>query len=281
MWHCVGDGPLPTHMLASTDASYESLVNNIEHQRLSDQLYCTNTCLSVQMLQWDFEPVTGGFIDVLKALRCVYITWVCTWTKCLLSFLKFFLYEVSGISFVYLHSLTNEESRKNWETYGNPDGPRGEQPNLFPVHTYTWISLSHSANFCISFFPLCPCLNLHLPSHEFWNCSTCMDRRPEKLYVGTVSLISSVQNQFSTISWNNIVMSHICNRQNVLCYWPLYVFCRCYWCMVWHLWSFFQWLWWDACFITWITLKCFLLILVFNYWVGPCTYIWTVRADSK
>lgn len=26
----------------------------------------------------------------------------------------------------YLWSLTNEESRKNWEEFGNPDGPGGE-----------------------------------------------------------------------------------------------------------------------------------------------------------
>lgn len=24
------------------------------------------------------------------------------------------------------HSLTNEQSRQNWEIYGNPDGPGGE-----------------------------------------------------------------------------------------------------------------------------------------------------------
>ena len=27
-------------------------------------------------------------------------------------------------------SLTNEQSRQNWETYGNPDGPGGEFPHL-------------------------------------------------------------------------------------------------------------------------------------------------------
>lgn len=33
-----------------------------------------------------------------------------------------------------LRSLTNEESRKNWETYGNPDGPRGEDHNLLEIN---------------------------------------------------------------------------------------------------------------------------------------------------
>lgn len=27
---------------------------------------------------------------------------------------------------VVFHSLTNEQSRQNWEMYGNPDGPGGE-----------------------------------------------------------------------------------------------------------------------------------------------------------
>lgn len=27
---------------------------------------------------------------------------------------------------VVFHSLTNEQSRQNWEIYGNPDGPGGE-----------------------------------------------------------------------------------------------------------------------------------------------------------
>ena len=26
---------------------------------------------------------------------------------------------------IVVYSLTDEESRKNWEEYGNPDGPRG------------------------------------------------------------------------------------------------------------------------------------------------------------
>ncbi len=32
------------------------------------------------------------------------------------------------------HSLTNEESRNNWEMYGNPDGPRGDR--FFNLLTY-------------------------------------------------------------------------------------------------------------------------------------------------
>ena len=47
--------------------------------------------------------------------------WMCLMIPNLERFLKKFIYFFSPD-----HRLTNEESRKNWEEHGNPDGPQGK-----------------------------------------------------------------------------------------------------------------------------------------------------------
>lgn len=41
----------------------------------------------------------------------------------------------------FFHSLTNEQSRQNWETYGNPDGPGGEwsYPKSHSMHLHFYV----------------------------------------------------------------------------------------------------------------------------------------------
>ena len=36
-----------------------------------------------------------------------------------------FFFFVINLIFSFLESLTDEEAKKNWEEYGNPDGPQG------------------------------------------------------------------------------------------------------------------------------------------------------------
>lgn len=76
-----------------------------------------------------------------------------------------------------LRSLTNEESRKNWETYGNPDGPRGEDHNLLEINITSLLFIIIIIIIFLSVF-------VFLISDKFWNCSSCMDCRPEEFHAG-------------------------------------------------------------------------------------------------
>lgn len=62
-------------------------------------------------------------------------------------------------------SLTDEESRKNWEEYGNPDGPRGGCGQL-----------------CIVMILCCR-------SNQFWHCSTIMDSITRIIHMGECDIV--------------------------------------------------------------------------------------------